>query len=90
MNTMKVSVWDTYVKRDNGAVMHFDILVPSDMTNEETVFKYGASFLKSKPFKTGELTAKECKFCHIEMATSEMIEHIKKTGFYIIEMQNCN
>ncbi len=26
---MEVSVWDTYVPRGDGKVMHFDILVPS-------------------------------------------------------------
>ena len=87
---MKVSVWDTYVKRENNVIMHFDILVPSDFKNEEIIFKYGTSFLKTKPFYTGQLTSKECKFCHIEQATDNIIEHINKKGFYIIEMENCD
>ncbi|MFG6687240.1 DUF2024 family protein [Mariniflexile sp. HNIBRBA6329] len=86
---MKVSVWDTYVKRDDGKLMHFDILVPSDLKNENTILQYGTSYLKSKPFKTGTLTSKECKFCHIEQATDAIKEHIENKGFYIIEMQNC-
>lgn len=87
---MKVSVWDTYVKRENDKVMHFDILVPSELNNEQSIFAYGKAFLKSKSFHTGELTSKECKFCHIEQASDEVINSIKNNGFHIIEMENCN
>ncbi|MCX7550416.1 DUF2024 family protein [Xanthomarina sp. F2636L] len=87
---MKVSVWDTYVQREDGNIMHFDILVPSSLSKEETIFNYGKTYLESKPFKTGKLTASECKFCHIEQATDSMIKAIEKVGFYIIEMEHCN
>ena len=87
---MKVSVWDTYVKRDGDKIMHFDILVPRNLKKEENIFQFGATYLKSKPFKTGTLTSNECKFCHIEQASNTIIEAIKTNGFYIIEMQNCN
>ena len=87
---MKVSVWDTYVQREDGEIMHFDILVPNLVTNEETIFGYGRTYLKSKPFKTGKLTSSECKFCHIEQATETIINAIKNKGFYIIEMEHCN
>jgi hypothetical protein len=87
---MKVSVWDTYVKRDDGNIMHFDILVPSDNTNEAEIFAYGNLYLKTKPFKTKELSTKECTFCHIEQATQQIIDDIDKNGFSIIEMEHCN
>ena len=87
---MKVSVWDTYVKREDGKLMHFDILVPSELNDEKIIFKYGEEFLKRKPFGTGELSSNECTFCHIEEATDEMINQIDKNGFFIIEMENCN
>jgi len=87
---MKVSVWDTYVQRQDGKTMHFDILVPSELNVEESIFYYGKEFLKGKPFQTGELSSKECKFCHIEQASYEVIKNIKKNGFHIIEMENCN
>lgn len=87
---MKVSVWDTYVKRIDGKTMHFDILVPSDLKDEPTIYGYGKAFLNSKPFQTGVLTSKECRFCHIEQATDEMINQIQKNGFFIIEMEHCN
>ncbi|MCB0444175.1 MAG: DUF2024 family protein [Gelidibacter sp.] len=87
---MKVSVWDTYVQRNDGKVMHFDILVPATIVEADKVFAYGKAYLKEKPFKYGGLSAKECQFCHIEQATQEIEDSINQKGFYIIEMQNCN
>ncbi|MCH2196105.1 DUF2024 family protein [Kordia sp.] len=87
---MKVSVWDTYVKRTDNRVMHFDILVPSDVTAEETIFSYGKTYLKSKAMEGAELTARECKFCHIEKASDEVMVAIEQKGYFIIEMENCN
>lgn len=87
---MEVSVWDTYVKREDGKQMHFDVLAPSSLNDKNTVFEFGNSYLKNKPFKIVDLTAKECKFCHIEEASKEVVNAIQKQGYYIIEMQNCN
>jgi hypothetical protein len=87
---MKVSVWDTYVQREENKLMHFDILVPHDLKDEEIIFAYGKEFLKNKPFYTGEISSKECRFCHMEQATDEIVNEINKNGFFIIEMENCN
>ena len=70
--------------------MHFDILVPSELKDEKIIFDYGQAFLKSKPFSTGELSLEACKFCHIEQATDTMLNQIKKSGLYIIELENCD
>jgi aminoglycoside N3'-acetyltransferase len=87
---MKVAVWDTYVEKEDGNIMHFDILVPDNITNEQTIFNLGKSYLKTKSFKTGQLTSNECRLCHIEQATEEIVLSIEKKGYYIIEMENCN
>ena len=87
---MEVSVWDTYVKRDDNKIMHFDILVPSKQEDKSVIFNYGNLYLNSKPFKNSKLTTQVCRFCHIEQATLEIIEDIKAKGFSIIEMENCN
>jgi len=87
---MKVAVWDTYVKREDGYIMHFDILVPDNITDEETIFNFGNEYLKTKSFKTGELSANECRMCHIEHATKEIILSIEEKGYFIIEMEFCN
>ena len=49
---MNVSVWDTYLKRKDGKLMHFDILVPNTINDEQIILNYGATYLKSKAFKT--------------------------------------
>ena len=87
---MKISVWDTYVKRNDGLIMHFDILVPSDLLDENKIFTYGKKYLNTKDFETGQLSSTECRFCHHEIASVEMMELIENNGFAIIEMENCN
>lgn len=86
---MKISVWDTYVERNDGKIMHFDILVPSSLTDESQIFSFGKHYLQEKRFKTGQLTAAECRFCHIEQATDEVLQAIAQKGYFIIEMENC-
>ncbi|MDH7446987.1 DUF2024 family protein [Aquimarina sp. 2201CG14-23] len=87
---MKVSVWDTYVKRSDGKTMHFDILVPSECNDEAQVFIYGKNYLSGKSFNTGALSAKECNFCHIAVAPENVRNEIEQKGYSIIEMENCN
>ncbi|EKF55572.1 hypothetical protein I215_06417 [Galbibacter marinus] len=87
---MEIAVWDTYVKRKDNQIMHFDILVPSALKNENTIIDFGKHYLKSKAFQTGQITSKECRFCHIEQATKEMEASIKGNGYAIIEMENCD
>ena len=87
---MKVAVWDTYVSKKDGSVMHFDIIAPDDVKNEETIHAYGRAYLKTKNQEEQPLTAKECSFCHIEQASDEMVKAIESHGYYILEMENCN
>lgn len=77
---MKVSVWDTYVAREDGKIMHFDILVPSAMEDEDSIFNYGRQYLLHKPFKTAGLSSKECNFCHMEQAQKDIADTINAQG----------
>ncbi|MFD1143642.1 DUF2024 family protein [Larkinella insperata] len=86
---MQVSVYDTYVTRTDGSVMHFDILVPTSLTNQATIHGYGQTYLATKGQAGQPLTARECRFCHIEQATESIQNSIANQGFYIIEMQGC-
>ena len=87
---MQVAVWDTYVTKKDGTVMHFDIIAPSEVKDETIIQNYGKHYLKSKEQPEQLLTSKECSFCHIEKLQPEFEEEITKNGFYIIEMENCN
>jgi len=87
---MKVSVWDTYVKREDGKLMHFDILVPDHLNDEQIILNYGTTYLNSKAFKTESISSKICRFCHVEHATDTIINDVENKGFSIIEMENCD
>jgi len=86
---MKVAVWDTYVTRKDGKIMHFDILVDENTDDANQVFEYGKSYLKKVLQEGQPLTSKECSFCHIDQAPIEVENEIRKNGFSIIEMENC-
>ena len=86
---MKVAVWDTYVTRKDGKIMHFDILV-NESDKADQVFEYGKNYLKTVSQEGQVLTSKECKFCHIDKAPEAIENQILKNGFSIIEMENCN
>jgi sorbitol-specific phosphotransferase system component IIA len=87
---MKVSVYDTYVRRRNGTVMQFDIIVPADLKDTSMIFNYGKDFLKTKGEDGQTLSTKECQFCHIEEVKPQWEKTIKEKGYYIYEVENCN
>ena len=87
---MKVAVWDTYVTKKDGSIMHFDIIAPDHLKDEKLIHSFGKDYLQSKNEQDQPLTSKECSFCHIEEASDEIVESIEKKGYSIIEMQNCN
>ncbi len=86
---MQVAVWDTYVTKKDGTVMHFDIIAPVNIKDENVIHTFGKHYLQSVHQKDQPLAAKECSFCHIEKATTEMELSIRQKGYYIIEMHNC-
>ena len=85
---IKVAVWDTYVKKQNGDVLHFDIIVPEDQTDEKMIYSYGKKHLALAGEATSPLSIKECRFCHVEEPTVEMYKAINEDGYYILELEN--
>ncbi|MFK6999763.1 DUF2024 family protein [Flavobacterium oreochromis] len=86
---MKVAVWDTYVTKKNGDIMHFDIIAPIEMIDKENIYDYGKEYLKTKGQEGQNLTSEECKFCHVESLQPKWEEEINKKGYFIIEIENC-
>lgn len=86
---MKASVFDTYVEKKEGGVMHFDILVRQD-TAVDDVLRFGHEYLDRKGQTGQALTTHECRFCHVEQATEPVERAILENGYFILEMQNCN
>jgi len=87
---MKIAVYDTYVKKRDGNIMHFDILVPDYLKNEDRIHAYGREYIKQKGQEGQPLTSKECRFCHFEQATEAVLEDIRSKGYSIIEMEGCH
>lgn len=83
---MKVAVWDTYAKKENGNVLHFDIIAPENITDKLQIFNYGNEYLTSVK-ETGQITSEECQYCHIENPSDEIINAIQQKGFFILEME---
>lgn len=86
---MIVSVWDTYVQKKDGSTMHFDIIVSNHITDPSVVHHMGKAYLATKDQAGQPLTAKQCRFCHLETASVEMESSIARQGYYIIEMEGC-
>ena len=86
---MKCAIYDTYVKRKDGELMHFDIIV-AENTNPKEVLEYGNEYLKDKKQDGQILSTKECKFCHVEEADDLTEKSILTKGYFIYEMQGCS
>lgn len=86
---MKVAVWDTYVAKKDGSIMHFDIIAPQEIRDTTIIYGYGKDYLKTKGQNGQALSSKECRFCHIESVKPQWDAEIKQKGYFIIEMENC-
>lgn len=87
---MKVAVWDTYVTKKDGNIMHFDIIVPAEVKDTVIIYSYGKEYLKGKGQEGQPLTSKECRFCHIETVKPQWEKAINSKGYYVYEMENCD
>ena len=83
---MKVAVWDTYVPKKDGNVMHFDIIAPDNIKDGGIIYQFGKDYLTAKNEENSALDTDECQLCHIEEPSAEMIESIANKGYYILEM----
>lgn len=86
---MQVAVWDTYVTKKDGTLMHFDIIAPDHIQDEKIIYTFGKEYLQTKHQEGQILSARECRFCHIEKASPAIEASIAARGYYIFEIQNC-
>ncbi len=87
---MQVAVWDTYVTKKDGSIIHFDIIAPFEIKESSIIYNYGNIYLKDKGQEGQPLTSKECIFCHIETVKPQWKDIIIEQGYYIYEMENCD
>ncbi len=88
--TKKVNIWDTYVTKKDGNIMHFDIVAPVEVKDESIIYNYGREYLKLKGQEGQTVSAKECRLCHIETLKPIWKVEIENKGYFVIEMEGCN
>lgn len=88
MILMKIQVFDTYVKSKAGETMHFDVFMPEGKSEDEAI--EAATKYLGVLNEHGQITSKECSFCHIQEATPEQEKGINDNGYFIYKMSsNC-
>jgi hypothetical protein len=87
---MEVAVWDTYVTKKNGLIMHFDIIAPSKIKDASIIYRYGNDYLLSKGEAGQPLSSKECRFCHVRGIQENWETEVISKGYFILEMENCS
>jgi uncharacterized protein DUF2024 len=82
---MECAVYDTYVTKKDGRIMHFDVVVDASTPHERAI-DYGKEYLS-----TGgqEMTQEECQFCHIQEAPPFVEKGIEQRGYWIQKMEGC-
>lgn len=87
---MQVAIWDTYVTKKDGSVMHFDIIAPSSVRDTSVIYGFGREYLNEKGQSGQPLTSKECRFCHVRAVQPIWEAAINNKGYFILEMENCD
>jgi len=86
----KINVWDTYVTKKDGSIMHFDIIAPAEITDNTTIYNYGKEYLKIKGQEGQPIASEQCRLCHMENLKPQWEQDIADKGYFIIEMEGCN
>jgi len=85
---MECAVYDTYVTKKDGRIMHFDVIVEANTPHEKAI-EYGKEYLNSVDQGEQKMTQEECQFCHIQEAPPVVAKDIQNSGFYIQKMEGC-
>ena len=85
---MECAVYDTYVTKKDGRIMHFDVIVEAKTPHEKAI-EYGKEYLNSVDQGGQKMTQEECQFCHIQEAPPVVAKDIKESGYYIQKMEGC-
>jgi hypothetical protein len=85
---MECAVYDTYVTKKDGRIMHFDVIVESSTPHDKAI-EYGKNYLKQVGQNGQRMTQEECQFCHVQQAPGEVEQSIKRTGYFIQPMEGC-
>ena len=84
---MEIHVYDTYVKARDGHIMHFDVFTADK--NQQAAIDYAKQWLTAIGEIDAVVSSKECRFCHSQQASADVIDQIRQHGFYIYTMEGC-
>lgn len=83
---MEISLYDTVFRKDDGKLIKFDIIVPSELKDVKIIYQFGNEFLKEEGIMAKKLiSAEECDFCHMEIANEKVKGEIKEKGYSIFK-----
>ena len=85
---MECAVYDTYVTKKDGRIMHFDVIVEANTPHEKAI-EYGKEFLQNVDQGEQKMTQEECQLCHIQAAPPMVEKSIRDNGYYIQKMEGC-
>ena len=85
---MECAVYDTYVTKKDGRIMHFDVIVEANTSHEKAI-DYGKEFLEQVGQDGQKMTQEECQFCHVQEAPPMVKRDIESRGYYIQKMEGC-
>jgi hypothetical protein len=85
---MECAVYDTYVTKKDGRIMHFDVIVEANTPHEKAI-EFGKEFLQKVDQGGQKMTQEECQFCHIQAAPPMVEKSITDYGYYIQKMEGC-
>jgi len=85
---MQIHVYDTYVKAKDGHIMHFDVFTP--IRDDQKAIEYAKEWLASIDEADAEVSTNECRFCHSQSASPDVLEAIGQKGYYIYKMEGCS
>ena len=85
---MECAVYDTYVTKKDGRIMHFDVIVEANTSHEKAI-SYGKEFLEQVGQGGQTMTQEECQFCHIQEAPPVVAKEIENRGYFIQKMEGC-
>ena len=85
---MECAVYDTYVTKKDGRIMHFDVIVEANTSHEKAI-DYGKEFLEQVGQDGQKMTQEECQFCHIQEAPPVVAKEIESKGYFIQKMEGC-
>jgi hypothetical protein len=85
---MECAVYDTYVTKKDGKIMHFDVVVEASTSHEKAI-QYGKEYLEQVGQGDQKMTQEECQFCHVQEAPPIVAKEIQERGYNLQKMEGC-